>query len=159
MTETLFRLEVWRPTSFDRQLAYQKDLDGITPQDRITPNVEELHHDRIYEQAYSWRIKGDIWTALTANEDATEIREFFTSEFSSDKPPEERTFNKLKARLEKLSNYLNDSDNRLWQTWEQPIDKDEENFYQIQPFLSLYYHLNWLYEVFHDVPGASVTIR
>ena len=153
MTETLFRLEVWRPASFDRQLAYQKDHDGITP------SVNELHRDRIHEQAYSWKIKGDIWTAFTNDDDAQKIREVFTREFISDLSPDERSFDKLKTILEKLLNYLNDENNRRWQTWGQTIDEEEDNTYRIQPLMSLYYHLNWLYEVFHDVPGASVTIR
>ncbi len=153
MTKPLFRLEVWRPASYDRQLAYQKDSDGMTP------DVNELHPDRIHEQAYSWKIKGDIWTALTIEDDAKYLKEAFTRGFISDLSPDKRSFDKLKTILEKLSDYLDDENNRLWQIWEQPIDEDEDNTYRIQPLMSLYYHLNWLYEVFHDVPGASVTIR
>lgn len=158
MNETLLRLDIWKPASIDKKLFYHHNEQNKAQEVKM-PNMCELYTDRIHEQAYSWKVKGDIWTALKNDKNSQDLKNDIISIFSPELPPEQRGFDKLRTILEKLLVFLKNDDNRLWQTWDQLIDDDENINYRIQPILSLYFQLNWLYKVFHNVPGASVTIR
>jgi len=149
MTETLFRLDIWRPARPDRQLFYAgRDDDKLS--------VIELHEDHLHEQAYSWNIREDVWS----DKAASRIRDMLTTDFDCSLPPEIRSFNKMKDVVSELGNYLVDESKRQWQSCLQPVRQDDpNNVFQIQPLLSLYHHLKWLCEVFCNVPGASVTVR
>lgn len=153
MAEVLLRLEVWRPARPDRHLVYAE-------QNGADSSAKELQEDRLHEQAFSWKLKGDIWTSLADTDEARKIKEAFTTRFSFSLPPEKRGFAKMRAVVTDIETYLANENNRPWQTWDQPIDDDDpDNVYQVQPLLSLYHHLKWICEVFQDIPGASVTVR
>ncbi len=152
MTEPLLRLDVWRPVRPSRRLAYAEQVnDG--------PSVSVLQEDCLHEQAYSWTPKGDIWMALADTDKAEQIKEALRTDFSDSLPPEKRGFAEMKALVRKIKDYLAEENNRQWQSWEQPINDDQDNLYRMQPLLALYHHLKWLCEVFQDIPGASVTVR
>lgn len=154
MAETLLRLDVWRPARPDKRLLYAKPENDL-------PSVIELHENRLYEQVYSWKVCGDMWTSISSDEEAKKIKEMLTTNFASSEPPEERSFVKMKVVVQKLKDYLfSNENNRKWQIWEQPISQDDtDDLFHIQPLLLLYHHLKWLCEVFEDIQGASVTIR
>lgn len=153
MSETLFRLNVWRPAHIERALMY----DNRSADDE---SISELQEGRLHEQVYSWRLVGDVWTALGNDDRSQEIKKCLTTSFDCGLPPNERGFDKMDSTLTKLRDYLSEESNGRWQAWEQPTDEEDPNSaYQVQPLLSLYHHLQWLYDVFQNVPGASVTIR
>ena len=152
MPEPLIRLDVWRPARIERRLVY----DGIGNCD---PHAEELQEDRLYEQVYSWKIRGDVWTSLGDDGTAKEIRDSITEEFACSLSPADRGLSKIKSAKDRISEYLRNDENRKWQEWEQPIsDDDPNNLYRLQPLVAFCHHLKWLLQVFKDVPGASVTI-
>ena len=153
MAEVLLRLDVWRPARPDRRLVYAE-------QDGDDSSAKELQEDRLHEQAFSWKLKGDVWMSLADTDEARKIKDALTTRFSCSLSPEKRGFAEMKAIVTDIEAYLTIEDNRQWQSWDQPIsDDDPESIYQVQPLLSLYHHLKWICEVFQDIPGASVTVR
>ncbi len=153
MSETLFRLNVWRPARIERSLMYEnRDANG--------EGISELQEGHLHEQIYSWRLGGDVWTALRDDDDSKNIKKSLTTGFECGLPPNERGFGKMGSILTELRDYLTEESNRSWQMWDQLTDEDDQDSaYQVQPLLALYHHLQWLCDVFQDVPGASVTIR
>jgi hypothetical protein len=151
--ETLFRLEVWRPARLGRRLV----RDAKTQ----SRGFVALQSDSIHEQAYGWRLQGDVWTSLGNSSEAKQIRVDLMAQFAADLPPEKRGFDALEALVERMGAFLGDGGNRAWQAWEPagPLGEDADDLCQIQPVLALYHHLRWLCDVFHDLPGASVTVR
>jgi hypothetical protein len=153
MDEVWFRLDVWVPARSEKHLSYTGLENDIT-------SIIVLQEEHLHEQVYSWKIKGDLWASLTSGKTAMEIKETLTTGFSCNYPPKERSFRKVRDFLRILDGYLSIEENRYWQNWEQPIFLDEpDNLFRIHPLLALYHHMKWIYDVFHDVPGASVTIR
>lgn len=153
MSDIQLRLEIWRPARLDRRLIYEN-------QDGHGWGVNELQDNRLHEQAYSWKLRGDVWTALGVDDAGRRIKEAITTGFEFSLRPEERGIDKLKSIVDAFSTYLADEEHRQWQSWEQPLTDDDPNStYQTQPLLSLHHHLRWLCEVFQNIPGASVTIR
>lgn len=153
MPDIHLRLEIWRPARPDRRLIYEN-------QDGRDWGVNELQDNRLHEQAYSWKLRGDVWTSLGMDDAGRRIKEAITNGFEFSLRPEERGISKLKSIVDDFRDYLKDEKHRQWQSWEQPITDDNPNdTYQIQPLLSLHHHLKWLCDVFKDIPGASVTIR
>jgi hypothetical protein len=153
MSDIQLRLEVWRPARLNRRLMYEN-------QDDRSLGIGQLQDDRLHEQVYSWKLRGDVWTSLGGDDAGSHIQKAITAGFDFSLRPEERSIKKLKSVVDELIGYLADDEHRQWQSWEQPVvDDDPDNTYQIQPLLSLHHHLKWLCEVFQDIPGASVTIR
>lgn len=155
MSDIQFHLDVWRPLKAHRRISFGiEDRDGNARQTDITQS------DRLYEQVYSWNLKGDPWVALGDDEVCKNIQEELTTGFDFNEPPEKRSFEKLSSIVEKIGKYLEDDNNRPWQYWIQPDNEnDSDGSFQLQPILALYHHLKWLCELFEDLPGASVTIR
>lgn len=150
VAETLFRLDVWKPARLDKQLAYGEETV-----------VRELHAEHLHEQVYSWKLKGDVWTALSGDDVGDKLKEDLISGFDCSLPPEDRDLSKMKSLIDRLVAFLHNETNRQWQTWPQSTndDNDQDCLYQVQPLLALCQHLKWIYDIFQDVPGASITIR
>ncbi len=153
MPEVQLRLEVWRPARPDKRLLYEGPDDG-------GQCLNELQADHLHEQVYGWRLFGDVWTSLGTDEPANAIKKKLTVGFRPSLPPKERGFDEMRSVVKEMSTYLADAENRRWQDWEQLTDEDDpDSTYRVQPLLSFCHHLQWLCDVFQDVPGASVTIR
>ena len=152
MSDIYFRLEVWRPARFSNRLMYVQN-DGDDGQ-KASFEQEQLH-----EQIYSWGAEGNVWSALGIDQKGQEVKERIASDFKVDLLPSDRGFDKISKILDLLKEYLDQDENRSWETWEQALEDDEGEPFQTQPILAFYHHLRWLYHMFQDLPGASVTIR
>ncbi|MBI4776549.1 MAG: hypothetical protein HY788_20635 [Deltaproteobacteria bacterium] len=153
MPDIQLHLAVWRPSRLRKRLFYES-------QHRPEPEINELQNDRLHEQVYSWKLKGDVWTSLSGDEAGMRIKESIIASFDFSLRPEERGIKKLKPIVDKLRVYLEDKEHRQWQSWYQSItEEDPDNTYQIHPLICLHDHLSWLCDIFENTPGASVTIR
>lgn len=153
MGETQLRLDIWRPARREMRLLYEQHGDG-------DPCYAELLKGRLHEQAYGWKMHGDVWTSIRDPEKLREITQALIVDFGSNLPPEQRSIAKLRDVVEMIGRLSIDKENQEWQDWEQPLGEDEKaGVYRTQPLLMLFHHLRWLCDIFKDLPGASVTVR
>ena len=153
MSDIYFRLEVWRPARFSNRLMYVRNYgdDGR--------KASSFEQEQLHEQIYSWGAEGNVWLALRTDPKGQEIKERITTDFKVDLLPSDRGFDKISRILDLLKEYLDQDEKRIWETWGQALEDDEGETFQTQPILAFYHHLRWLYHMFQDLPGASVTIR
>ncbi len=114
-----------------------------------------------HEQVYSWETEEDIWGSLVDVDQTRKVKSALIEAFDPSRPPEERNFSRLKEVLERLQEVLSRADATAWSECNRTVKVngyDEINL-RANTVLLLYRHLEWIWEIFRDVPGASVTAR
>lgn len=142
------RVTIWRAFAPDRTITFQThEADAVTV---VGPDF------LFQREAFTWQPKEDIWGGLADADVRTRLSQRLQVEFEPALRPGERS-------LEKLGAYLNDVgpvlDGLEWATSSQQLENDGETPMRLNPLLSFYRQLEWIYQVFRDVPGASVSIR
>jgi len=142
------RLIVWRPYMPERLLAMQQDQKG---------NVTLLGSDAPLQQAaFMWQVREDIWGGIVDAEVRQSLSQRFIADFEPVLPPDDRSFEKLSEFLRRLSPVLVNSE---WSFSAQQLDEDGESGVRLNALVGFFNHLRWVYDVFKDVPGASVSVR
>ena len=108
------------------------------------------------KEVLTWQPKEDIWGGLADGGARTRLSERMQVEFEPALRPDERSLEKLGAYLKDIEALL---DGLEWATSSQQFEDDGETPMRLNPLLSFYRQLEWIYQVFRDVPGASVSIR
>jgi hypothetical protein len=147
-----FRLTVWRPFAHDRRLARESPGSGGE-----TPLVQA---DGLYEAIYEWQPRVDVWSSLTETVLTNELRELLVQRFNPYEPPSNRTFAELEKVLARVGEIVSDGKGK-WTECELAVDDnfDSDISFRANTIVALQRHLEWLYDVFHNVPGAALTIR
>jgi len=147
-----FRLTVWRPFRPGRPLARESGPSALCewPINNETP---------LHEEIYSWQPQIDIWASTMASEQTNKLRQSLEA-FNPYASPHERSVGSLTGVLGELARAIQESPN-IWADCEQQVEHESgrEVQYRTNTILALRNHLLWVYEVFKNVPGASVTIR
>ena len=151
MATKQLRLTVWKPLILDRRIA----RDGASPE---WPLVQG---ESLFVETYRWHVDLDVWGSASTDA-ATELREALVSRFSPFLPSRERGFDKLRDTLDVFGHAL-EAQQTSWRDCEQAIPAPGENEEDIQfradTIRTLHHHLRWVYQVFHTVPLANLTVR
>ena len=149
-----FRLTVWRPFRSDRDLHYSMTSDASESSLTFMPT-------KLQEAIYSWSPEQDVMAGITDETLRAELRVTLFSSFDPSLPPEQRNFEKLAEVVKRLEQLTNEEAAANWTDTVQSDNHDEDYSCAIRcsPTIALFHHLNWLLEVFGNVPGLSVMIR
>lgn len=143
-----FRLAVWKPANLARRL--------------MVYSADQTHMQCMFhEQVYSWETEEDIWGSLVDVDQTRKVKSALIDAFDPSRSPEERSFVRLKEALDRLREVLSKADATAWSECYKTVKAqgyDEINL-RANTVLLLYRHLEWIWHIFKDVPGASVTAR
>lgn len=145
---------MWRPSRLAKGLAqYSDGRDGATFSKVPAP-------EHFYEAAYSWSTREDIWGGVVDGKTTTQLRELLMTRFSPTNPPDKRGMNALAHALNEMRPLLSQSELITWQDLsEQADDLDSDPITRANLIVALFHHLSWVYAIYQDIPGASITIR
>lgn len=122
--------------------------------------IKLLDSDKLHQLIYQWKAKGDIWIGFSEGESTQKIKTELLDGFAFEIPPAERTVGTLQKITKAISSYLI-TEPIEWQAWTDNYndDMDSDHGLRLNVVLSFCHQLQWICDVFADVPGASVTIR
>lgn len=143
------RVTVWRPYSSERALAV------VRPGEPELSYIDEqvgLHQD-----IYSWQTREDVWGGLVDDALRAGLRNRILEGFQPYADPSERGFSQLRDFLDALGAAVR-SGKSEWSISSQS-EVDARFVHRIHALLAFYRHLEWVYRVFKDVPGVSVSVR
>lgn len=138
------QLSVWVPARVPGTLmSYaSSEIVGLT--------TDQLN---LYEQVYSWASKEDIWAGIREATTITRAREMLSQDFAPTLPPEERGFDRFQELILELEKLCNDAE------WTDCLQGGPEERYRANHLLVVKNHFDWVYRLFRNLPGASVTLR
>ena len=142
------RVTIWRPYAPDRPLAFQS-ADSETLR-LVSPEMQ------FQQEAFTWQAREDIWGGVVNAEVRERLSQRFITDFEPVLPPSERGMEKLQALLAELAVAIPEAE---WSASGQQVEDDGETPYRLNSLLAFHAQMRWLYEVFKDVPGASVSVR
>ncbi len=126
----------------------------------MTNPIQQLDSE-LHEQVYCWETEEDIWGSLKDVGQTAKARSALIEAFDPSKPIGERSMDQLRkalAVLEEIAGSPNATD------WSECNELDRtmpgsQVYLRANTVLLLYRHLLWVWDVFKQVPGASVTVR
>lgn len=153
-----FRIIVWRPVDPMRNLMVLPAAASGTETDSDCASYE------FHEQVYAWEPKGvDVWGSVRNSDDTQNLRVLLLETFnpSPASPVSRRRIGKLESILNALEKVLANKGSLDWADSEDIIDSTQPESQNVRAntIAVLYNHLRWIYEVFREVPGASVSVR
>lgn len=148
-----FRLSVWRPAQLDRSVDYYLGGKG---------EAALFDSSRLQEQLYQWNPGlEDILSSVANQQQAQELRRIFFEEFAPHRSPSDRSIEKFAEVTRRLRDQLVPKGVVSWSDVGQEIEAGNLNTLNLRANLplSMLSHLEWIVEVFGEVPGASIAIR
>ncbi len=142
------RVTIWRPYAPDRPLAFQQA--EATTMTAVGPEIQ------LQQEAFTWQVREDIWGGVVDSNLRERLSQRFISDFEPVLPPSQRGMDKLKALLSELANAIPEAE---WSASGQQVEEDGETPYRLNSLLAFHVQMSWLYDVFKDTPGASVSVR
>lgn len=112
----------------------------------------------IQQEVFSWQMREDHLAGITGESLRLRLRDLLVERFDPSRPPSERRFGELREFLDEAAAVLEAGATEWTGSQDAPVD-DEDAPYRLNPLLALRAHLEWLYAVFADQPGVSVSIR
>jgi hypothetical protein len=132
------------------------------------PSTPDADNDQtnyeFHEQIYAWEPKGiDIWGSIRSPADTQNLRTLLLDTFnpSPASPVDRRRIGHMQPALDALAAILSGQPSLDWADAWDVIDPSqaESSSQRANTIAVLYNQLLWMYEVFKDVPGATVSIR
>ena len=153
-----FRIVVWRPLAEMRNLMVLPIGTSSPEGDSDQANYE------FHEQIYAWEPRGiDVWGSIRSPADTQNLRTLLLDTFnpSPASPVDRRRIGHLQPVLDALAAVLSGQAPLDWADSWDVIDagRADSPSQRANTIAVLYNQLRWMYEVFKDVPGASVSIR
>ncbi len=139
---------MWRPYKPDRPLTLQLG-DGET----VTAVDDDVS---LQQEAFAWQVREDIWGGLIDGEIREKLSQRFIDDFEPVLLPDQRSMDKLKLLVDDIAAAIPKAE---WSTSGQQLEQDGETAFRLNALLALYAQLSWIYEVFRDTPGASISVR
>jgi len=138
------RLTIWRPAHLDRGLMYE----GAA-----------IHGGDLHEEAYRWETNEDFFGSFDSAQSAVVRAALFTA-FATHLAPAQRSMAQLFAALQVLEAACADAGEEAWKDG-LTVESFGDGVINLRAHggLVLYRQLRWVYDIFKDVPGASVTVR
>lgn len=149
-----FHFSVWRPARIDR--VYLHVTGGGSGSERTA----FLDGSAVLEQLYAWD-PGPHDYALSASSEVTRrINDGLLQPFGEHHPPQER---RVRRFLDAVKELLDDSDMQAGTYWSDCEDTvvagETELNLRVNAVLGVLRHLQWIAQVYAEVPDASVLIR
>ena len=153
-----FRIVVWRPLAAMRNLMVLPASTSGSEGDSDQAGYE------FHEQVYAWEPKGiDVWGSIRSSTDTESLRALLFDTFnpSPAAPVSRRRIGKLKPVLDALAKLLANKEQLDWADSQDVVEPSNPESLNVRAnsIAVLYNHLLWIYEVFREVPGASVSVR
>ena len=112
--------------------------------------------DVFQQEAFIWHLREDIWAGVTDEETRLSLSERLRSDFQPSLAPAERALPKLKQFLVDATDAVKAAE---WSDSNHQAEQDGMTAFRLNPLLAFYLQLEWMYDVFKDLPGASVSIQ
>ena len=147
-TSSAFRLSVWKPANPIRRL--------------MACSAEQSHLDcELHEQVYSWEPDEDIWGSLIDGEQTRRARSALIEQFDPSRSAKDRSISHLHEALTVLTDILRIPGATAWSECNESVQApgDDQVNLRANTVLLLFRHLEWIWNIFRHVPGASVTVR
>jgi len=118
-----------------------------------------FQEEQLQEEAYAWEACEDFQGSLGSG-DAVRVQETLFDAFAPQLPPAKRAVSKLLPAISALRIGCSNSRDIAWKDAFATISVGNEPInLRANAALALLHHLQWVYDVFSDVPDASVMIR
>jgi hypothetical protein len=111
---------------------------------------------RFQQESFSWQAREDIWGGVVDSDLRQQISQRVIDEFEPVLPPDQRSMDKLRELLDALIAAIPEAE---WSESGEQLEEDGETPYKLNALLAFYSQMLWIYEVFKDTPGASVSVR
>ena len=147
-TSAGLRITVWRPYTPDRPLTIRVGTDDTIS--AVGPDMQ------LQQEAFTWQVKEDVWGGLADSELRQQLSQKLITDFEPVLPPTQRGMTKLGALLGELDDAKSAAE---WSSSGQQLHDDGETAVRLNSLVAFLSQLTWLYDVFRDVPGASVSVR
>lgn len=145
------RITVWRPYSPVKSLALHQQPD--TTKAALTL----FGPDDIFQQeAFVWHALEDVWGSIVNSEVRQTLSERLRNDFQPSLPPLERGLQKLRRFLDDARLALPEAE---WSDSAQRLERDGMTAYRLNALLAFCVQLEWIHDIFKDVPGASVSVQ
>jgi hypothetical protein len=143
------RITIWRPYTPERQLAFQ--LESNEPLMLVRPEMQ------LQQEAFAWQVREDVWGGVTDADRRLELSQRTIADFEPILPPSQRSMEKFRQLLDAVSAAI---ENTEWSDSAQQLDEDDADTpYKLNALLCFHLQMRWIYDVFKDTPGASVSVR
>jgi hypothetical protein len=144
------RVSLWRDFRPGRTLAYQPGGDA---------DARLFHrHDQLQEEVFAWEVGDALLNGITDDDLRAGLRGSLFDVFAVSISPSERPCSKLSSFFEAAEVALV-SGSAEWADSEDLAAEDEPDPYRVNMLLAFYSQMRWLYEMFKDEPGVSISVR
>ena len=148
--QTKFRVTVWQPYFAGCMLAFPRE--GATEYDLLSGDFE------LQREVFTWPLQEDVWAGLADYDLRAELQQRFTDDFQASRPPVERGMDKLEKFVENLRDALQLGKSE-WSVAESGAAEFSSTSLMINGLSAFHNQLNWMLDMFRDLPGASVSVR
>ena len=143
------RLTIWRPLSPTKALALHQNAAGMP--------ITLFGPDDIFQQeAIVWHVKEDIWGGVADFTLRSSLQDGLMNGFQPTLPPDQRSMAHFHAFLSQCDNALSEAD---WSDSVVSMENDGSSAIRINALIAFYAQSSWIYHVFKDLPGASVSVQ
>jgi hypothetical protein len=148
--QTKVRVTIWQPYFAGYMLAIgQTDSQSLNILDGDT---------ELQREVFTWPVEEDIWAGLTDDQRRRELSDKFINDFQPMLAPEKRNMGSLASFVADLREVALSSSSE-WSTSSSSANEIGSPPVLINGLLALYHQLEWILDVFRDMPGASVSVR
>jgi hypothetical protein len=112
----------------------------------------------LQQEVFSWQVREDFLAGISDEAARLSLRERLVERFDASRPPSDRRFDALRDFLDEAEKLIAAGASEWTGSQDAPVE-DEDTPYRLNPLLALKLHLEWLYCVFSEQPGISVSVR
>jgi hypothetical protein len=148
--QTKLRVTVWQPYFAGCMLAFQRE--GASEFDLLSGDFE------LQREVFTWPLQEDVWAGLVDSDLRAALQQRFANDFQATRPPGERGMDTLEKFVGDLGNALQLGKSE-WSVAESGAAEFSSTSLMINSLSAFHKQLNWMLDMFRDLPGASVSIR
>ncbi|NTI27129.1 hypothetical protein [Rhizobium rhizogenes] len=145
-----FRVTVWQPYFAGCMLAVPRE--SATEYDLLSGDFE------LQREVFTWPLQEDVWAGIANDELRTTLHRGFTENFQATRPPSERGMDMLEKFVADVRDAIK-SGSSEWSTAESGTAELSRTSLMINALSAFHNQLNWMLDMFRDLPGASVSVR
>lgn len=121
--------------------------------------LELLDSDaELQKEVFTWPLEEDVWAGVLDDPLRTHLQERFTTEFQAMRPPEERNMDRFSDFIDEIGAALVPGSND-WSVAASGAAELSNTALMINGLLAFHNQLQWMLDMFRDLPGASVSVR
>jgi hypothetical protein len=144
------RVSLWRDFRPERTLAYKA---GGAPDAKFFQRDDQLQ-----EEVFALHVGEGVLNGVADDDLRATIKACLTEDFAPALPPSMRACRKLERFFQAAKKAI-ESGKAEWSDSEDLAFDDEPDPYRVNMLLAFYNQMLWLYEMFKDEPGVSISVR